>query len=61
MVHGTGLEPGAGVSEFVRDHSHTIEVGVIVVYLVKWVSPSISNSYSLQVDSILSDKTVVVY
>ena len=44
------MEPSAGISEFVGDHSHAIKIGVIVVHLSDWISPSITYSHSFKYD-----------
>lgn len=60
MLDGSGLEPRAGISEFVRDDSHTVEIGIVVVDLVGRISPPISNSNPLQGDIRRPQESIVV-
>lgn len=60
MVDSLGLEPGAGVSEFVGNHSYAVEIGVILVDLVVRISPAITDSNTFKNDFGLVQKGFVV-
>lgn len=55
-----GLEPGAGISEFVGNHSYAVEIGVILVDLVVRISPAITDCNSLKNNFGLVQKGFVV-
>lgn len=59
VLDGSGLEPRAGVSKFVGDDSHTVEVRVVEIYLVVWIGPTIANGHSLKDYSCLAEEGVV--
>lgn len=50
VLDGFGLEPCAGISEFIGDNTHTVQVGIIVVDLVSRISPTITDCDTLQCD-----------
>ena len=59
-VHdGMGLEPCAYVSEFTFNYSYWPKIRIIIIYLIYWVSPSISNADTCQSKPCSSDKTLV--
>lgn len=59
MLDGSGLEPRAGVSKFIGDDSHTVEVGVVIVDLVVGIGPAVSNGHSFEDYACLPQKGVV--
>jgi hypothetical protein len=59
-LNGFGLEPGESVSELVGNDAHTVEIGVVLVYLVIGVSPTVADSDTLQVAASLLDEGVVL-
>ena len=45
---GVCLIPCTNISELMRNNSHRRQIGIIVVDLIYWIGPSISNTYTLQ-------------
>jgi len=60
VLDGLCLEPCAGISELVGDDADTVKIGVIVIYLVLWVSPSVTNGDSLKDDTGGFEERVVI-
>ena len=48
--HGVGLEPCAHVSHLALNHTHWPQVRIVEVDLVHWVSPSIADTDTFQLD-----------
>lgn len=59
VLDGSGLEPRAGVSKFVGDYSHAVEVGVVEVDLVVGIGPAVSNRHSFEDYACLPKEGVV--
>ena len=59
VLDGPGLEPRAGVSKFVGDDSHAVQVRVVEVDLVVRIGPAVANSNSFEDYARLSEEGVV--
>jgi hypothetical protein len=60
VLDGLSLEPCEGVSELIGDYAYAVEVRVVLIDLIVRVSPSVTNSDSLQVAASLLDERAVL-
>lgn len=61
VLYGLCLEPSTSVSKFIRNYSHTIKVRIVEIYLVVRVSPSITDSHTLESNPSISQKSIIVH
>jgi hypothetical protein len=61
VLYGLCLEPSASVSKFIRNYSHTIKVRIVEIDLIVRVSPSITDSHTLESNPSISQKSIIIH